>query len=107
MKGYSYMSQLPNEKIIDSMEDLLSVASDSTRLKIMLSISDEEHNVTEIMNMVGASQSLVSHQLEILKKHRIVNARRDGRKTYYILSDHHINELINVVYEHVIEKEGD
>ncbi len=101
------MSQLPNEKIIDSMEDLLSVASDSTRLKIMLSISDEEHNVTEIMNMVGASQSLVSHQLEILKKHRIVNARRDGRKTYYILSDHHINELINVVYEHVMEKEGD
>lgn len=101
------MSQLPNEKIIDSMEDLLSVASDSTRLKIMLSISGEEHNVTEIMNMVGASQSLVSHQLEILKKHRIVNARRDGRKTYYILSDHHINELINVVYEHVMEKEGD
>ncbi len=101
------MSELPNEKIIDSMEDLLSVASDSTRLKIMLSISEEEHNVTEIMNIVGASQSLVSHQLEILRKHRIVNVRKDGRKAYYILSDHHINELIKVVYEHVMEKEGE
>ncbi len=99
------MSDLPNEQILDAMEDLLSVASDSTRLKIMLSISDEEHNVSEIMEMVGASQSLVSHQLDVLKKHRLVSVRKDGRKAYYILSDHHINELIKVVYEHVSEKE--
>ncbi len=101
------MSDLPNEQILDAMEDLLSVASDSTRLKIMLSISDEEHNVSEIMEMVGASQSLVSHQLDVLKKHRLVSVRKDGRKAYYILSDHHINELIKVVYEHVSEKEGE
>lgn len=107
MKGCSYMSKLPDEKIIDSMEDLLSVASDSTRLKIMLSIADEEHNVTEIVAMVGASQSLVSHQLEVLRKHRLVTARKDGRKVYYLLSDHHINELISVVYEHVSEKKGE
>ncbi len=101
------MSDLPNEQILDAMEDLLSVASDSTRLKIMLSISDEEHNVSEIVEMVGASQSLVSHQLDVLKKHRLVSVRKDGRKAYYILSDHHINELIKVVYEHVSEKEDE
>ncbi len=101
------MSSLPSEKILDAMEDLLNVASDSTRLKIMLSISDEEHNVSEIVTMVGASQSLVSHQLEVLKKHRLVTMRKEGRKAFYILSDHHINELIKVVYEHVSEKKGE
>ena len=101
------MSTLPNEKILDSMEDLLRVAGDSTRLKIMLSILDEEHNVSEIVALVGASQSLVSHQLEVLRKHRLVSVRKEGRKAYYILSDHHINELIQVVYEHASEKKGE
>ena len=101
------MSSLPSEKILDAMEDLLSVASDSTRLKIMLSIADEEHNVGEIVTLVGASQSLVSHQLEVLREHRLASVRREGRKSYYILSDHHINELIQVVYEHVSEKKGE
>ena len=107
MKGCSYMSSLPSEKILDAMEDLLSVASDSTRLKIMLSITNEEHNVGEIVTLVGASQSLVSHQLEVLRKHRLVSVRKEGRKSYYILSDHHINELIQVVNEHVSEKKGE
>ena len=101
------MSSLPSEKILDAMEDLLSVASDSTRLKIMLSITNEEHNFGEIVTLVGASQSLVSHQLEVLRKHRLVSVRKEGRKSYYILSDHHINELIQVVYEHVSEKKGE
>ena len=101
------MSTLPSEKILDSMEDLLRVAGDSTRLKIMLSILDEEHNVSEIVALVGASQSLVSHQLEVLRKHRLVSVRKEGRKAYYILSDHHINELIQVVYEHASEKKGE
>jgi ArsR family transcriptional regulator len=99
------MGQLPNEKILDEMQDLLSVASDSTRLKILMAICDEEHNVTELVSLVGASQSLVSHQLEVLRRHRLVTTRKEGRKVYYVVSDDHVNALLNVVYQHVIEKD--
>lgn len=97
------MSNIPSEKIIDAMENLLNVASDSTRLKILYSISGEEKNVSEIVKEVGASQSLVSHQLKVLKKAKLVDTRRDGRKIYYLLADEHVVHLLDVVHAHVTE----
>ena len=99
------MSELPSEKILDKMEELLSVISDYTRLKILYVISKKEKNVTEIINEVGASQSLVSHQLRVLKKHDLVDTHKDGHKVYYKLADYHITHMLQVVYDHVTEKE--
>lgn len=98
------MPEMPNEETLDKMEDLLSVASDYTRLKIMYSISETEKNVSAIVEEVGASQSLVSHQLEVLRKHKLVSVRKEGHKVFYKLADEHINELLEVVYEHVNER---
>ena len=39
------MPNMPSEKILDKMENMLNVASDSTRLKIMYSLSLGEKNV--------------------------------------------------------------
>jgi len=105
MKGHSCMSILPDEKTLDEMEGLLNVVSDYTRLKILYVISEGEKSVTEIMNEVGASQTLVSHQLMVLRKNNLVIVRKEGRKVFYKLADHHVNELLAVVYDHVTEKE--
>jgi DNA-binding transcriptional ArsR family regulator len=67
------MSEMPDENTLDKMEDLLNIASDCTRLKILYAISDKEANVSEIVVAVGASQSLVSHQLKVLRKAHLVN----------------------------------
>ena len=99
------MANLPGEKIIDKMEGLLNIASDSTRLKIMYVISQGEKSVSEIVEEVGASQSLVSHQLHVLKKAKLVSSRKQGTHVFYVLADEHINQLLKVVYEHVMEEE--
>ena len=73
---------------IKKMESLLETASDATRLKIMLALLDDDRCVCEgdcncgacldmdcmiekcvndIAAEIGASQSLVSHQLRVLK----------------------------------------
>ncbi len=98
------MSELPNEKTLEKMEELLNVASDFTRLKILYAINEEEKNVTEIMDEVGASQSLISHQLKILRKNHLVETRKDGHKVYYRLADEHVTKLLEVVHDHVLEK---
>lgn len=118
--------ELNNEEILTKMRDMLSITSDMTRLKIMLCLLDEdlcsckehkhsncgmcEHRscmiekcVSEIMVDVGASQSLISHQLKILKDFDLVSTRREGKKIYYSLKDGHIKQLISVVYEHAKE----
>lgn len=116
-----------NIQTIRKMEQLLSVVADKTRLKILLCLVDErecscvcaelsccskcrtlscmvEKNVSEIVLATGASQSLISHQLRVLKDNDIVKTRRDGLKIYYSLKDGHIKELINIVKEHVEER---
>jgi DNA-binding transcriptional ArsR family regulator len=98
------MVAMPDEKTLDKMESLLNIASDYTRLKIMYSISEGEKNVSEIVKEVGASQSLVSHQLKVLRKANLVETHKEGTKVYYALADEHVMALLNVTHEHVSEK---
>lgn len=97
------MSSLPNDRIVDKMEAMLNIASDYTRLKILYAILGEEKNVSEIVEAVGASQSLVSHQLNVLRKNNLVATRKEGRKVYYSLADEHVVMLLKVVEEHARE----
>ena len=118
------------DKTLKKMESLLVTASDKTRLKIMLALLDdslchcghceEEHNcsscksldcmiekcVNDIANEIGASQSLVSHQLKTLKDADLVGTRKEGTKVYYFLKDKHVRLLIGVAYDHVIEEKN-
>ena len=101
------MPKLPENKIISLMEEMLKVTADATRLKIMFSLLDDEQPekcVNEIYSLIGASQSLVSHQLRILKDADLVATRKEGTKVYYFLKDEHVRELVTVVQEHVLEK---
>ena len=99
------MKKIPNEEIIDAMEGMLNIASDSTRLKILYSLlGEEEKSVSQIVEEIGASQSLVSHQLKVLKDAELIDNRKDGTRVYYFLKDEHVRALLEVVYEHVIEK---
>ena len=105
-----------DEITLAKMADLLSIASDLTRLRILLCLLGEdfqtrpeegaalERSVGEIVAQTGASQSLVSHQLKILKDAGLVQARRDGRQIFYSLSDRHVVDLVEVVLEHVSEE---
>ena len=114
---------------IKKMESLLMTASDATRLKIMFALLDDslchcghcehEHNcsncssldcmiekcVNDIASEIGASQSLVSHQLKVLKDADLVGTRKEGTRVYYSLKDKHVRMLLGVAYDHVMENE--
>lgn len=98
-----------NEKVINAMEELLKVSADATRLKIMISLLGDseivvEKCVGEIQEETSCSQSLVSHQLKVLKDADLVATRKEGTKIYYSLKDEHVEQLLKVVLEHVLEK---
>lgn len=104
-----------NEKLIDKMSDTLKIAGDSTRLKILFTLLDEfdsenkhgreliEKCVNDIALQIGASQSLVSHQLKVLKDGDFVKTRKDSTKIYYSLKDEHVYEIIKITFEHALE----
>ena len=106
-----------NDKVVDQMSDSLKLIGDSTRIKILSCLLDElgsspsdefiEKCVNDIALQIGASQSLVSHQLKVLKDGDFVKSRKEGTKIYYSLKDEHVREIIAITYEHVLEKEND
>ena len=85
------------------LADLFKVFGDSTRLRIMYAISDEELSVLSIAETLGMEQSTISHQLRVLRNNKLVRARREGKQIYYTLDDDHVKKIIEMGIDHLME----
>jgi len=94
-------SKMPTELEIMKMSLFMKVMSDSTRVKILFAIKDKPKSVTEIQDLVGATQSAVSHQLSLMRRMNIVDTKRDGNKIYYSLADDGIDKVLDIVKKHI------
>src|SRR5512135_1615635 len=77
------------EKLL-GLSETFKVLGDPTRLKICLALSRRELCVSDIARLLALTESAVSHQLRIMKTMRLVKYRREGKMTYYMLDDEHI-----------------
>ena len=97
------MKKFPDENEIINLADLYKMFGDTSRLKIMMTLLEEEKSVGEIVEAVDMTQSAVSHQLGILRKAKIVRTRREGKQIYYAPDDEHIETIILFGLEHIRE----
>ncbi len=67
--------------------DLLKVLSDPTRLRIIMLLKQEELSVAEMQEILDMAQSRISSQLAILRQAEIVSDRREGKKSFYSLTE--------------------
>lgn len=100
--GREPLCELDEEELID-MAELFKVFGDSTRIRILYAMFDEELRVSDICETLGMSISAVSHQLRLLKQAKLVRCRRDGRMAYYMLADDHVKTIIGMAKEHIEE----
>ena len=94
---------LPEEEILYDLADLFKAFSDSTRIKILHALFQEELCVCDLAALLDMTQSAISHQLRVLKGNRLVKFRRDGKVIYYSLADDHIKHIINEGFKHILE----
>ena len=94
----------PTLEEIDKVGNLFKIIGDSTRLKIIFSLLEGDKTVTELSRATGGSQSLISHQLKILKDNYIVSSKKNGNFVTYVLIDEHINILLNICRIHINEQ---
>ena len=97
------VDEMPNEELLLDLADLFKVFSDTTRIKILFAIMEQEHSVNDIAQIVDASQSAVSHQLRTLKQAHLVKFRRDGRQILYSLADEHVFTMLSQGMSHICE----
>lgn len=96
------MKLLDEDKVID-LSELFKIFGDSTRIKIINTLLEEELCVNDIAKRINATQSAVSHQLRILKSSKLVKYKKDGNLIYYSLDDEHIKKIFELGCEHINE----
>lgn len=64
---------------------LLTVLSHPHRLRIALELQEGERDVGGLQEALGTSHSAVSQHLSVLRSHRLVSERRQGRHVFYRL----------------------
>lgn len=94
---------LTDESAIAAMAESFKVLGDPTRLKIVLALTKEELCVLDMAELLGMSESAISHQLRLLKTLRLVRQRKDGKMVFYALDDEHIEDLVTVAARHCEE----
>lgn len=97
------LSEMPSDEHLYDLAELFKVFGDSTRIKILYALFEAELCVCDIAQLLGLTQSAVSHQLRVLKGSRLVKPRRDGKTVFYSLADDHVRKIIAQGMEHVNE----
>lgn len=97
------MKKQVDENTLYDVAELFKNFSDSTRIRIMYCLFEQERSVTEICEVLNMNQSAISHQLRFLKNSKLVKNRREGKTMFYSLADDHVYNIISQGIEHVEE----
>jgi len=65
---------------------VMKALADPSRLRIVAALDGRELCLCQIVELVGLATSTVSRHMSILEQARLVDARKDGRWTYFRLA---------------------
>lgn len=71
--------------VTKELADFLGVLSHPHRIRIIEELRNVERDVKSLQEAVGISHSGVSQHLMVLRSHRLVSERRQGRRVFYQL----------------------
>lgn len=77
--------------------DICKTLSDAKRLMIVHELRDGELSVGQLGTRLDLPQANVSQHLALLRKHGIVNTRREGTSVFYRLASCKIGEACDMV----------
>lgn len=97
------LHKMPEDETLYDLAELFKVFGDTTRIRILYALFEAELCVCDIAQLLGLSQSAVSHQLRVLKSARLVKPRKDGKTVFYSLADDHVRKIVAQGLEHVEE----
>lgn len=96
-------ARMPQEEELADLAEFFRVFADTTRIRILYVLMCSEVCVCDIANLLGMTQSAISHQLRLLKQMDLVKNRREGKTIFYSLADGHIKSILSQGLEHINE----
>jgi DNA-binding transcriptional ArsR family regulator len=84
-RGPGQVSRRLNE--VKGASVLLKTASDPTRVNLLLTLVEGEHDVSDLCDLIGQPQPKISHHLALLRQASLIQSHRQGKKNLYSLTD--------------------
>ena len=92
-------AKMPEDELLFDIAENFKVFGDSTRMKIIAALLEDELNVSEIAAITGST-----HQLRVLKQSNLVKGRKEGKAVFYSLDDEHVRKIYEIGKEHIEEQ---
>ncbi len=93
--------QMPTDEAVAGTADVFGLLADPGRLRLLVALISGEMCVCDLSIACGQSESSVSHALRLLRAHRVVHVRRQGRRAFYSLDDAHVRMLLDLALAHI------
>lgn len=88
-----------SSELLSIEEEVFKVLANEKRLEVILLLENRELNVTQMIQMLGLRQSNLSQHLTLLRQQKLVTVRKNGRESYYKLTDQSIAKAIRTIHE--------
>lgn len=88
---------------VEDLAAIFGILGDPTRMRVLVALGDAELCVTDLAAATGVNRTTISHQLRVLRGHRLVRRRREGKVVYYAVDDDHVMDLVKLASAHVAE----
>ena len=79
--------------------ELLKVMSNEWRLIILCQLSEGDKTVSELQDMLALSQSALSQHLAVLRREKVVKARKHGQSVTYSLEGDEAIRVMETLHE--------
>ncbi len=94
-------SEMITDHYVGDMADFFKILGDPTRIRIMWALDRRELCVCDLCEILNMTKSAISHQLNSLRKAKLVKYRREGKNVFYSLDDQHVNSIIEIAIDHL------
>lgn len=92
------------QKLFSFQEEVFKVLANQKRLEIIQLLSGRELSVSQMVEMLGLTQSNLSQHLALLRQAKVVAVRRDGQTIYYRLSDKRMSDALDMIKDVLIDR---
>ena len=76
------LNKMKDDDLLNKLSDFFKILGDTTRLKILYALDQNELCVCDIANVLKMSKSSISHQLATLKQSGIVKCEKRGKEVF-------------------------
>jgi len=84
---------------LDNAAGMIKSLGHPLRLRLLTALESQERTVSELQNITGSSQAMVSQQLAVLRGNGVVRARREGPWVRYTISDERARRIVECLHE--------